>query len=96
MARNGHPFSDDTAYGCLTHSRFRHPDTGEWVQATSLQLAQVAQAFRYCGMEWRVQCISCDQCEETTDAIRHAPPHVTNRACYHPASRVGRDQWLKQ
>ena len=32
-------FSQDTAYGCLRHYRFRHPDTSEWMQVTRLEVA---------------------------------------------------------
>jgi len=69
MADHGHPFAQDTAYGCLTHCRFRHPDTREWRQMTPLEVAQVAQVFRYCGMRWNVHWVACDQCQASSHPV---------------------------
>jgi hypothetical protein len=76
MADHGRPFSQDTAYGCLTHYRFRHPDTREWMQLTRLEVAQVEQVFRYCGMRWNVQWVSCDQCQESSHPVQDTPLHM--------------------
>ena len=78
-------FSQERAYGCLRHYRFRHPDTGEWVQVTRLAVAQAAQAFRYCGMRWNVQWVSCDQCEESNYAARYAPLPMSDMQVHHSA-----------
>jgi hypothetical protein len=78
-------FAQDTAYGCLRHYRFRHPDTREWMQMTRLDVAQVEQVFRYCGMRWNVQWVSCDQCEESSHAVRYAPLPMPDMQA-HPAA----------
>ena len=83
MADHGRPFAQDTAYGCLTHYRFRHPDTHEWRQVTRLEVAQVEQAFRYCGMRWNVHWIACDQCQESSHPVQDMPLH---RSAHHPAA----------
>jgi len=69
MADHGRPFAQDMAYGCLTHFRFRHPDTRAWRQVTPLDVAQVEQAFRYCSMRWNVQWVACDQCQESSQPV---------------------------
>jgi hypothetical protein len=48
MAHTHHRFSPDTVDGCLTHSRFRPPDTGEWGQGTCVQRASVEPVCRDC------------------------------------------------
>jgi len=72
-------YVQETAYGCLRHYRFRHPDTCEWMQVTRLEVAHVAQVFRYCGMRWNVQWVSCDQCEAPSHAGRSAPLPLPDR-----------------
>ncbi len=82
MAHTRRRFSHDTAYGCLTHYRFRHPDTDQWVQVTSLEVAHVEQVCRYCGMPWRVQVVSCDACEESSHAGWYALSHMPDMQVY--------------
>jgi hypothetical protein len=77
--------SQDTAYGCLRHYRFRHPDTREWIQVTRLDVAQAEQAFRYCGLCWNVQWVACDQCEESSHAVRYAPRPMSDMPAPHAA-----------
>jgi hypothetical protein len=81
-----HRFTHDMAYGCLTHYRFRHPDTGEWVQTTSVQVAQVEQVFRYCGIPWRIQSVACDQCAQSSDVLQETPPHMPEIQARHSAA----------
>ena len=69
MADHDRPFAPETIYGCLTHYRFRHPDTREWRQVTPLTIAHVEQAFRYCGMRWNVHWVACDQCQESSPPV---------------------------
>ena len=83
MADHGRRFSQETAYGCLRHYRFRHPDTGEWRQVTRLEVTHVAQAFRYCGMRWNVQWVACDQCQESSHPVQDTSLHMP---AHHPAA----------
>jgi hypothetical protein len=76
-------FSQEMAYGCLQHYRFRHPDTREWMQVTRLDVAQAEQAFRYCGLQWNVQWVACDQCQEASHTVQHAPPHLPEMPEHH-------------
>lgn len=77
--------SQDTAYGCLRHYRFRHPNTREWIQVTRLDVAQAEQAFRYCGLRWNVQWVACDHCEESSHAVRYAPLPMPDMQAPHSA-----------
>jgi hypothetical protein len=85
MTDHGHRFSQETAYGCLRHYRFRHPDTREWMQVTRLDVALAAQAFRYCGLRWNVQWVACDQCEASRHAVWDAPRPMPDMPAPHAA-----------
>jgi hypothetical protein len=86
MARYDSPILDTIAYGCLTHARFLHPETGEWVQLTPLQLRHVALVYAYCRLQWRVQGIACDQCQESSHTIQPAPAHIPEMPAPHAAA----------
>jgi hypothetical protein len=78
--------SQETAYGCRQHYRFRHPDTRAWMQMTCLDVAHVEQVFRYCGLRWNVQWVACDQCEAARQAVRYAPRPTPDRPAPHAAA----------
>ena len=60
--------------GCMTHLRFQHPTTQEWVQFDEEKIAAIKKIYIYCKLSFNVTYKPCDECvrqaKEVSRAVR--------------------------
>src|SRR5574341_64239 len=54
------------AMGCMTHLRFQHPTTQEWVQFDEEKMAAIKKIYLYCKLSFTVTYKPCDVCVSQT------------------------------